>query len=230
MTMTRKKHTVLLQLAPCWPRPSRVERLEPWTSRYTHGAPCVTELVRCSSCHSFILGLIVKAGLLQGIPELKKGDRQKFYKAFGISAEEAEGHEASLAAAAKGVAEPANKRRRTAIVKASHCLFCPCIKPATSVVCIHEGVLDSVGEAAAFNCLAGTWSGNGCQDYVCAQEEPDADEPPAAVKEEVPADADAELDSVGVKDEEGDDETEAAADEENEDPLAGIFKHAAATA
>ena len=49
--------------------------------------------------------------------------------------------------------------------------------------------------------------------------------------EEDPADADAELDSAAVKDEEGDDEGEAAADEvndeENEDPLAGMVKHAA---
>ena len=71
---------------------------------------------------------------------------------------------------------------------------------------------------------------------VCVQEEPGADAPPAEVKEEDPADADAELDSAAVKDEEGDDEAKAAADEENEendeeneDPLAGTVKHAATT-
>ena len=76
-------------------------------------------------------------------------------------------------------------------------------------------------------------SGNEGRDCLCVQEEPVVDEPPAEVKEEDPADADAdaELDSAAVKDEEGDDEGEAAAaeenDEENEDPLAGMNKHAA---
>ena len=71
-------------------------------------------------------GLIEKAGFLQGVSQLKIGDRQKFYTAFGVSGKEADGHEASLAAADKGTAEPEHKRRRTIKVKVSHLPSRPC--------------------------------------------------------------------------------------------------------
>ena len=71
-------------------------------------------------------GMIENAGSLQDIPQLKKSDRQKFYTAFGVSAKEADGHEASLAAADKGTAEPANKRLRTTTIKVSRPSPCHC--------------------------------------------------------------------------------------------------------
>ena len=71
-------------------------------------------------------GLIEKAGSLQGVSQLKKSERQRYYTAFGISAKEADGHEVSLAAAGKDVAEPANKRRRTTTVKVSRAPSCHC--------------------------------------------------------------------------------------------------------
>ena len=86
--------------------------------------------------------------------------------------------------------------------------------------------MDNLREAAAL-----WYIGNEGRACLCVQEEPVADESPAEVKEEGPADADADLDSAAVKNDEGDDEGEAAADgendEENEDPLAGMNKHAA---
>ena len=133
-TMARKKHTVLLQLALCWLHSlSRegTESMEPLTSRYEQGAPYVTgsqSMPRLSQQQS--AGLIWKARLLQGTSQLKRKDRQKFYTAFGVSAKEADGYEASIAAAEKGIAEPANKRRRTAKLKASLPSSCHCTKPA----------------------------------------------------------------------------------------------------
>ena len=70
--------------------------------------------------------LTEKAESLQGMSQLKKSDRQKFYTAFGVSAKEADGHEASLASANEGIAEPANKRRRTTKVKVSRPPSCHC--------------------------------------------------------------------------------------------------------
>ena len=88
--------------------------------------------------------------------------------------------------------------------------------------------MDNLREAAAL-----WYIGNEGRVCLCVQEEPAADESPAEVKEEDPADADADLDSAAVKNDEEDDEGEAAADEENdeenEDPLAGMSKHGPTT-
>ena len=131
---------------------------------------------------------------VQGVPQLREDERQRFYTAFHVPAEEATAFEEAQAApeaTREDNALPPQKRQRTTKVKVPHPLSKPSQEPSLEVYRLGPGEWQLVSSQSK---MVG----------IPAQEECDVEDPAADIKGEEAAEA------------KGD------ADEENEDPLAGL--------